>query len=71
MGSSMYHHGFAMLALAESTASWTTANCGTNGKARGPSGGARTAVRQAITSQKRNSLGGWRYLPRRRTPTRR
>ncbi len=68
-GESMYHHGFATLALAEAygavdesllwegvghdkgTARLTIANS------------LELAVRCAVTSQKRNSAGGWRYSP--------
>jgi hypothetical protein len=65
-GNSMYHHGFAMLALAEAYGSvddrnlWTAAE-----KDKGRSIGAalELAVRAAITSQKKNSYGGWRYTP--------
>ena len=66
MGSSMYHHGFAMLGLAEAygavdeTDLWTT-----GGRSGGRSIGAalELAVRTAITSQKKNSHGAWRYSP--------
>jgi len=64
--SSMYNHGFAMLALAEAygavdeNALWLA----------GDSTGKRTvgqalelAVRAAVTSQKKNRFGGWRYGP--------
>ena len=63
----MYHHGFGMLALAEAYGSvdeetlWDGAS---------PPSGQRTlgqalelAVRCAITAQKKNGVGGWRYSP--------
>lgn len=66
MGSSMYHHGFAMLGLAEAygtvdeTDLWTT-----GGRSGGSSIGAslERAVGTAIASQKKNSHGAWRYSP--------
>ncbi|HVT28971.1 MAG TPA: squalene--hopene cyclase, partial [Lacipirellulaceae bacterium] len=63
---SMYHHGFAMLALAESYGTvddrnlWTAAD---KGKSRSIGQALELAVRAAITSQKKNSFGGWRYSP--------
>jgi hypothetical protein len=66
MGHSMYHHGFAMLALAEAYGAvddrnlWT-AGKGTQGRSIGAS--LELAVRAAITSQKKNPLGAWRYSP--------
>jgi hypothetical protein len=76
LGNSMYHHGFGMLALAESYGTvddrnlWTgAAEGGTAGKGKG-TGEHRTigqalelAVRMAVTSQKKNQFGGWRYNP--------
>jgi hypothetical protein len=65
-GHSMYHHGFAMLALAEAYGSvddrnlWTDAE---KGKSRSIGAALELAVRAAITSQKKNSFGGWRYSP--------
>jgi hypothetical protein len=65
-GHSMYHHGFAMLALAEAYGA-------VDDRHLWPEGGGREqrsigtalelAVRAAITSQKKNPLGGWRYSP--------
>jgi len=63
---SMYHHGFAMLALAEAYGAvddrtlWTEV-----GEERGMSLGEslELAVRGAVTSQKNNKFGGWRYGP--------
>lgn len=65
---SMYQHGFAMLALAEAygtvddRALWTEAP-GLRGPGVGRSLGQslELAVRCAVTSAKRNPLGGWRY----------
>lgn len=64
-GSSMYHHGFATLALAEAYGSVDDRNLWPAGEAKGRSIGAalELAVRAAITSQKKNSFGGWRYSP--------
>ncbi len=65
-GNSMYHHGFAMLALAEAygtvddRALWPNAN---DAKNRSIGQSLELAVRAAITSQKQNSLGAWRYSP--------
>ncbi len=62
---SMYHHGFAMLALAEAygavdeTLLWQGADSGgrTIGKAL------KLAVDCSAVSQKKNRWGGWRYSP--------
>lgn len=67
-GGSMYHHGFAMLGLAEAYgavddrnlyAGSTTASA--DQLAIGQS--LELAVRLAVTSQKSNSMGAWRYSP--------
>jgi hypothetical protein len=65
LGNSMYHHGFATLALAEAYGSVDDHNLWPSGEAKGRSIGAalELAVRAAITSQKKNSFGGWRYSP--------
>jgi hypothetical protein len=64
MGSSMYHHGFAMLALAEAYGAVDERNLWPDGKAPRSVGQAlELAVRAAVTSQKKNSMGGWRYSP--------
>lgn len=66
MGSSMYHHGFAMLALAEAYGTvddrslWTEK---VQGKQRSIGEALELAVRSAVTSQKKNSYGAWRYSP--------
>ncbi|WP_146451706.1 squalene--hopene cyclase [Bythopirellula polymerisocia] len=65
-GNSMYHHGFAMLAMAEAYGTvddrqlWP-AEQGSQRRSIGAS--LELAVRAAITSQKKNSYGGWRYSP--------
>ena len=68
IGSSMYHHGFAMLALAEAYGAvderrlWdgVTRN---ETKHRSIGKALELAVRTAITSQTKNSVGAWRYSP--------
>jgi hypothetical protein len=68
IGSSMYEHGFATLTLAEAYGAvddrnlWAGAT-GTTGKTRSIGQALELAVRGAITSQKKNSVGGWRYSP--------
>jgi hypothetical protein len=75
LGGSMYHHGFGMLALAESYGAvddrnlWSTDDKTARGS-QGKSSQQRTigqalelAVRCAVTSQKKNTFGGWRYNP--------
>lgn len=63
---SMYHHGFAMLALAEA--------CGAVDESllwqEGAAGGRRSiaealhlAIKLAVTAQQKNQWGGWRYTP--------
>jgi hypothetical protein len=66
MGPSMYHHGFAMLALAEAYGVVDDQDL----FADDPSPNARSigtalelAVRAALTSQKRNRHNAWRYAP--------
>jgi hypothetical protein len=64
LGNSMYHHGFAMLALAEAYGTVDDRNLWPNRpKERTVGQALELAVRAAITSQKRNSFGGWRYSP--------
>jgi hypothetical protein len=66
LGGSMYHHGFGMLALAEAYGAvddrllWTEAG-GKNQRSIGAA--LELAVRAAITAQKKNPLGAWRYSP--------
>ncbi|MEM8668915.1 MAG: prenyltransferase/squalene oxidase repeat-containing protein [Planctomycetota bacterium] len=64
-GVSMYHHGFAMLALAESygvvddRSLWNDAD----GEQLNIGQSLELSVRSAITSQKNNTYGAWRYSP--------
>jgi hypothetical protein len=64
-GNSMYHHGFATLALAEAYGAvdertlWPAGQ----GKPRSIGQALELAVRAAVTSQKKNTFGGWRYSP--------
>lgn len=63
-GNSMYHHGFAMLALAEAYGAVDDRSVWPDGKKPRSIGAAlELAVRAAITSQKHNSMGAWRYSP--------
>lgn len=64
LGNSMYHHGFGMLALAEAYGTVDDRHIWPAGK-KGRSIGAalELAVRAALTSQKNNSMGAWRYSP--------
>jgi hypothetical protein len=60
----MYHHGFGMLALAEAYGTVDDRNLWPAGKNQRSIGAAlELAVRAAITSQKNNSQGAWRYSP--------
>ena len=65
--SSMYHHGFAMLALSEAYGTvdesllWQGAPAG--GTKRSIAQALDLAVRAAGTAQKKNKWGGWRYTP--------
>jgi hypothetical protein len=64
LGSSMYHHGFATLALAEAYGAVDERNLWPEGKAPRSLGQAlELAVRAAVTAQKHNRSGGWRYSP--------
>ncbi len=65
LGNSMYHHGFSMLALAEAygTVDDRTLWTGNEPNRRSIGQALELAVRAAITSQKKNSYGGWRYSP--------
>jgi hypothetical protein len=62
---SMYHHGFAMLALAEAYGAVDEVMLWQGEPANGRSIGKTLdlAVRCAATSQKKNRFGGWRYTP--------
>lgn len=62
----MYHHGFAMLALAESYGAVDEAllwEGDKTGKGRPIAVALDLAIRCAATSQKKNRWGGWRYNP--------
>src|SRR5205814_7357184 len=62
--SSMYHHGFAMLGLAEAYGAVDERNLWPDRKGSRSIGQAlELAVRAAITSQKKNPSGAWRYSP--------
>ena len=64
IGPSMYHHGFAMLALAEAYGAVDERNLWPDEKAPRSVGQAlELAVRAAITSQKSNPTNAWRYSP--------
>jgi hypothetical protein len=69
IGSSMYHHGFATLALAEAYGAvdertlWADARGNQAQNQRGIGQALELAVRAAITSQKKNQQGAWRYSP--------
>jgi hypothetical protein len=64
LGQSMYHHGFGMLALAEAYGTVDDRTLWPQGKSVRTIGAAlELAVRAAITSQKNNSQGAWRYSP--------
>lgn len=66
MGPSMYHHGFALLALSEAygcvdeTDLWAGS---THSNQRSIGEALELGVRCAITSQKKNPFGAWRYSP--------
>lgn len=66
LGGSMYHHGFGMLALSEAYGVvddrqlWPEPNPKTN---RSIGAALELAVRAAVTSQKKNPIGAWRYSP--------
>jgi hypothetical protein len=63
-GGSMYHHGFAMLGLAEAYGAVDDRQLWTDGKKSRSVGAAlELAVRAAVTSQRKNSNGAWRYSP--------
>jgi hypothetical protein len=65
IGNSMYNHGFAMLGLAEAYGSVDERSVWPASEQRVRSIGAalELAVRSAVTSQKKNSFGAWRYSP--------
>jgi hypothetical protein len=62
----MYHHGFAMLALSEAYGTVDDCNLWADVNARRTRSigeALELAVRAAVTSQKRNPQGAWRYSP--------
>ena len=64
LGNSMYHHGFGMLGLAEAYGTVDERNLWPDRKDKRSIGQAlELAVRAAVTSQKKNSMGAWRYSP--------
>ena len=64
MGNAMYHHGFAMLGLAEAYGAVDDRSLWPDGKGPRSIGQAlELAVRAAITSQKKNPLGALAYSP--------
>lgn len=64
LGPSMYHHGFGMLGLAEAYGAVDDRRVWPDGKKGREIGQSlELAVRAALTSQKNNSLGAWRYSP--------
>lgn len=68
LGSSMYHHGFGMLALAEAygavdeTDLWSNENSHSSQR-RSIGEALELAVRGAVTSQAKNPFNAWRYSP--------
>jgi hypothetical protein len=63
-GNSMYHHGFAMLALAEAYGAVDDRHLWPRGSKHRSIGAAlELGVRAALTSQKKNPQGAWRYSP--------
>jgi hypothetical protein len=64
LGNSMYHHGFGMLGLAEAYGAVDESNLWPDRHGQRSIGQSlELAVRAAITSQKKNSMGAWRYSP--------
>src|SRR4029077_7103257 len=64
LGQSMYHHGFGMLGLAEAYGAVDEGNLWPDRKGQRSVGQAlELAVRAAVTSQKKNQMGAWRYSP--------
>ncbi len=68
LGGSMYHHGFATLALAEAYGAvddkqlWLDSSVPAD-RRRSLGEALELAVRTSLTSQDKNSVGGWRYGP--------
>lgn len=66
MGPSMYHHGFATLALCEAYGVVDDSDlfvASESGNAHSLGKAVELAVRASLTSQKRNRRGAWRYAP--------
>ena len=66
LGGGSYQHGFGMLALAEAYGAVDERNLWPDAKTAGRRSVGQAlelAVRAAITSQKKNTFGGWRYSP--------
>ena len=64
LGPSMYHHGFATLALAEAYGAVDERNLWPDNKGPRSIGQAlELAVRAAVTAQKKNPASAWRYSP--------
>ncbi|MBI5759548.1 MAG: squalene--hopene cyclase [Planctomycetales bacterium] len=66
LGNSMYHHGFGMLGLAEAYGTVDDRQLWPEGKGKDQRSigvALELAVRTAITSQKKNTTGAWRYSP--------
>lgn len=67
LGPSMYHHGFSTLALAEAYGAVDDRNLWPSeenkDKQRSIGAALELAVRLAVTSQKKNGSGAWRYSP--------
>lgn len=61
MGQSMYHHGFAMLGLAEAYGAVDESRMAGSGLKRSIGEALELSVRCAVTGQ--NNEGGWRYTP--------
>ena len=67
LGSSMYHHGFATLGLSEAYGAIDDSSLWDGSeppeRRRGIGEALELAVRCAVTAQKNNPVGGWRYTP--------
>ena len=61
-GGSMYHHGFALLAIAEAYGVVDERNLW-SGKPLSIGKSLEMGVRCAVTSQRKNAIGAWRYSP--------
>ena len=64
LSGSMYHHGFGMLALSEAYGAVDESLLWQGGKpTRSIAQTLDLAIRCAVTAQKKNKFGGWRYSP--------